>query len=329
MRQSHPTPCCNLLKNGLEVLEFTGLSMPRPAPTAAIGRFAPTPSGPLHRGSLLTALGSWLSARAQGGRWYLRIDDLDRPRCVPGAAETIQRQLEDYGLWWDGAVDYQSRHQLDYEAALIALREAGQLYACRCTRAVLAQTSRPGPDGPLYAGTCRDRALPLTADATWRCRISDVPVTWNDVILGPITRQAPMTLADFAVHRADGQVGYQLACVVDEGRLGITEVLRGEDLLGSTAQQIALFSKLGQPPPRYGHLPVVRGSDGRKLSKQNGAAPLPASGPAVVTALREALLALGHHPPPLADLPATPAAWLDWALAAAAPLPLRSGSGIL
>lgn len=287
----------------------TSLSLP----TAYRGRFAPTPSGPLHLGSLVTAVASWLAARQAGGQWLLRIDDLDRPRCVPGAVDLIQRQLEAHGLVWDGAPVFQTSHEDEYRAALQHLQSQGDTYICRCTRAVLAAQSRAGPDGPVYAGTCRDSGL-RPGDGAVRFRAEAQQLQWRDGLCGLVQRSIPQEAGDCVLQRADGQIAYQLACVVDERRMGITEVVRGDDLLGSTVQQLLLMDRLGFARPAYAHVAVLHGADGRKLSKQNGAAALLLDGVSVQRQLFEALQALGL--PLFAALQQEPAtAMLSWALA--------------
>lgn len=284
------------------------------------GRFAPTPSGPLHRGSLLTALGGWLHVRRRGGRWWLRMDDLDTPRCVPGADLQIQHQLLAHGLAWDGTVVYQSLHLDDYAAALNRLMHSGRLYACRCTRAVLAATARPGPDGTVYSGRCRHAAWPLDEPCMLRFALDDEAVRWQDAVLGPVSRRAA-EVGDFPVRRADGQIGYHLACVVDEARMGITDVMRGADLIAASAQQQWLMTALGHPRPRYGHLPLLCAADGRKLSKQNGAAAIGTRAGEVVAQLGDALRQLGYVLPEPGALPSRPRDWLDWALQQPEPAP--------
>jgi glutamyl-Q tRNA(Asp) synthetase len=239
------------------------------------GRFAPTPSGPLHLGSLLTALASWLAARSAGGAWVLRIDDLDRARCPKGIDATILRQLEAHGLTWDEAPRYQARALDEYRDALARLERAGRLYACACTRAVLKRDSTSGPDGPVYAGTCRAAGHDARRHAL-RARLPDLDLCFMDALQGRQCRQLTHEVGDFVVRRADGEFAYQLACAVDEHAQGITDVVRGADLLGSTFCQLWVLRELGLPAPRHAHLPVVVDAQGRKLSKQNRAAPVDA-----------------------------------------------------
>lgn len=273
------------------------------------GRFAPTPSGPLHLGSLLTALASYLDARAQGGEWLLRIDDLDHERCVPNADTIILQQLESHGLQWDGIPRYQSAHCEEYAAALQQLQTDGALYACQCTRAVLSRSMRPGPDGPVYPGTCRLLGLPGTARAL-RFAVGTGAVHLADRIQGSLQRQRETQIGDFVVRRRDGIIGYQLACAVDEHAQRITDVVRGADLIGSTFCQSLLMERLGFPPPSYAHLPVLSGADGRKLSKQNHATPINAA--AASSNLYRCLQWLGQNPDDaLKDT--APQALLQWA----------------
>ena len=239
------------------------------------GRFAPTPSGPLHLGSLLTALAGFLHARSAGGRWLLRIDDLDVQRSRREHADTILRQLDAHGLRWDESVRWQSEHVGDYETVLACLEKKAALYRCTCTRAQLAIESLPGPDGPVYSGACRThRALPSRDHGALRLQVGPGRVQLEDPWQGPVERDLQRDVGDFAVRRADGQFGYQLACVVDEAALRITDVVRGIDLIGSSLRQIHLQDRLGLQSPTYRHLPIVLDRDGRKLSKQNHAMPL-------------------------------------------------------
>ena len=276
------------------------------------GRFAPTPSGPLHLGSLLTALASWLDARAARGRWLLRIDDLDRARCPAEAEPTILRQLEAHGLTWDETPRRQSAHLAEYEAALEVLGTRQRLFACTCTRAMLAKASLDGPDGPVYPGTCRAGNARRGPQAT-RFRIDDGLTRLDDSIQGACNRSNARDIGDFIVRRNDGIPGYHLACTVDEIALNVTHVVRGADLLGSTFCQLQLFQELGAPPPAYGHLPVLIDSrDGHKLSKQNHASPVDArhAGDNLLLCLS----LLGQDPPPVLER-GTAGEILDWALA--------------
>lgn len=237
------------------------------------GRFAPTPSGPLHLGSLSTALAGYLDARRAGGRWLLRLDDLDAPRCRPEHADTILRQLEAHGLQWDEAVRYQSRHVDEYEVAFEHLRAEGLCYRCTCTRATLAEQSRPGVDGPVYAGSCRDLDHGCDRGA-WRLRMPAGELTLTDRLHGVIGRDIERDIGDFVIRRADGQIGYQLASVIDERAQGITAMVRGADLIGSSLRQKYLMQHFGIVAPSYLHVPVLLDTSGLKLSKQNHALPI-------------------------------------------------------
>ncbi len=235
-----------------------------------VGRFAPTPSGALHLGSLLTALASYLQARANQGRWLICMDDLDHARCIAGADREILRQLEAHGLHWDGAPRYQSSHLPEYEDALQRLTSANLTYHCTCSRAELSIRSQSGPDGPIYAGTCRD--FPQTAaHASIRLKIPDQSLVIMDGWQGRQQRNLRQQIGDFVLRRADSVIAYQLACAVDEAAQSITEVVRGSDLLGSSFSQICVLNLLGLPVAQYRHLPVLTQSNGRKFSKQNHA----------------------------------------------------------
>lgn len=274
------------------------------------GRFAPTPSGPLHMGSLFTALASYLQAHAQGGRWLIRIDDLDTPRNVHGADAVILKQLESHGLEWDEAPRYQTQHIEQYISALSKLNELDVLYGCSCTRAELALTSLSGPDGPVYAGTCRGRKNSAEKRAL-RVAVGDSSLRFNDLLLGQQTRLLSSEIGDFVVQRSDGILGYQLACSIDESEQKITEVIRGADLLDSTFRQLSLQQLLDLKPAQYGHLPVLVQADGKKLSKQNHADPIDAS--SASENLLRCLIALGQNPP-AALSGAKPKEILDWAI---------------
>jgi len=275
-----------------------------------VGRFAPSPSGPLHFGSLVAAVASWLDARAAGGRWFVRMEDLDRPRCEPGAADAILRQLETYGLAWDGAVLVQSRRDDAYAEALDALKESGAAYPCACTRSQLAQAPRNREGEIIYPGTCR-KGLPAGAVArAWRVRVPDVSTRFHDRIHGDLQQSLAHDVGDFIVRRADGLFAYQLAVVVDDAFQGITHVVRGADLLWNTPRQIYLQTLLGLPTPSYAHVPLITNAAGQKLSKQTLAPALPGTGRSAV--LAQALAALGH-PPPAELAGAEPAELLAWA----------------
>jgi len=259
------------------------------------GRFAPSPTGPLHFGSLVAAVGSYLQARTHGGQWFVRIEDLDPPREVPGAADDILRTLEAFGFEWDGEVMYQSRRQAAYEAALEKLRRAGALYACGCTRREIADSSVHGIEGPVYPGTCRAGLAPGKSARAWRVRVDGAVIEFDDLLQGKQHCPLATDIGDFVVKRPNGLFAYQLAVVVDDAEQGITEVVRGADLLHSTARQIHLQYLLGLPTPRYLHLPVVLNEQGEKLSKQTFATPIDSANPLPV--LRQTLKLLGQTPP--------------------------------
>ena len=281
-------------------------------PAPYVGRFAPSPTGPLHFGSLVAAVASWLDARAAGGRWLLRMEDLDFPRCEPGAADAILRQLEAYSLQWDGTVLYQSQRDDAYTAALDALRGEGAVFACTCTRSQLAHVPRNAEGEIIYPGTCRLHAPPRVAAHAWRVQIPDVSTHFVDRIHGELQQNLASEVGDFIVKRADGLFAYQLAVVVDDAFQGITNVVRGADLLWNTQRQIYLQSLLGLPTPVYAHVPLITNAAGQKLSKQTLAPALPETGRSAV--LGEALAALGH-PPPAELAGAGPAELLAWASA--------------
>ena len=277
-----------------------------------IGRFAPTPSGYLHFGSLVAALASYLDARAVGGRWLVRMEDLDRPRCEPGAADTILRQLEAYGLIWDGDVLVQSRRDGAYAAALETLQTQGAVYPCACTRSQLVDAPRSHEGEIIYPGTCRN-GLPVGAAArSWRVRVPDVSTRFHDRIHGELQQNLAREVGDFVVKRADGLFAYQLAVVVDDAFQGITHIVRGADLLWNTPRQIYLQTLLGLPTPTYAHVPLITNAAGQKLSKQTLAPALLERGRGAV--LTQALAVLGH-PPPGELTAAGPAELLAWASA--------------
>lgn len=277
-----------------------------------VGRFAPSPTGPLHLGSLVAALASWLDARAAGGRWLVRMEDLDRPRCEPGAADTILRQLEAYGLTWDDEVLYQSRRDDAYAAALDALRSRGAVFPCSCSRSQLAQAPRNAEGEIIYPGSCRLHSRSERTLHSWRVLAQDVSTHFLDRVHGEMQQNLARKVGDFIVKRADGLFAYQLAVVVDDAFQGITHVVRGADLLWNTPRQIYLQSLLGLPMPAYAHVPLMTNAAGQKLSKQTQAPALSLTDRS--EALAQALSALGHPPP--ADLSgAGPAELLAWASA--------------
>lgn len=273
------------------------------------GRFAPSPTGPLHFGSLVAAVGSFLDARAHGGEWWVRIENLDPPREVPGAATDILQTLERLGLCWDGEVVYQSWRLASYADAVERLRAAGLIYPCACSRREIADSAVVGVEGPVYPGTCRGGMPPGRDGRAWRVRTPDAAIGFVDRVVGERTMNLARDIGDFVVRRADGGYAYQLAVVVDDAAAGITDVVRGADLLGSTARQIYLSRALDLPLLRYAHLPVALTVGGEKLSKQTGAAALdPLAAGAL---LQRALTFLGQNPPPaLAN--ETPSAILEW-----------------
>lgn len=269
---------------------------PTVPPVTYRGRFAPSPTGPLHVGSLVAALASSLEARAHGGEWLVRMEDVDRPRCAPGAADSILRTLESFGFEWDGPVMVQSGRGEAYAAALTRLREGGWLYPCACSRKQLQDGLRGVDGAAVYPGTCRG-GLPAGATArAWRVRIGVEPVCFDDAVQGRCCQQLACEVGDFVLRRADGLVAYQLAVVVDDADQGITHVVRGADLLDSTPRQIHLQHLLGLPTPRYAHLPVVLNATGEKLSKQTLAPPADARRAAWI--LASSLAFLGQSPPP-------------------------------
>ncbi|PLX97196.1 MAG: tRNA glutamyl-Q(34) synthetase GluQRS [Desulfuromonas sp.] len=235
-----------------------------------VGRFAPSPSGPLHLGSLVTALGSYCHARQRGGLWRLRIEDLDTPRVVPGAAETILKTLEHLGFEWDGEVVWQSRRFEAYAATLHQLKQDGWLFDCGCSRReILASAPHAGEEGPVYPGTCRHGLPPGRQARSQRLRVDSGLICFADGLYGQIEQSLQSAVGDFVLRRGDGVYAYQLAVVVDDHAAGITDVVRGADLLWSTPRQIHLHACLGHSPPHYIHLPLVLGNDGEKLSKRH------------------------------------------------------------
>lgn len=258
------------------------------------GRFAPSPTGPLHFGSLVTAVGSFLDARSQGGTWQVRLDDLDEPRVKPGAEAAILATLEAYGFQWDGEVVRQSGRSEAYRAAFGRLAALGAVYPCACTRREIADSSL-NPSRAIYPGTCRNGLPPGRLPRAFRVRTEAVALVFEDLLQGKMHMHLAEEVGDFIVWRADGYTAYQLATVVDDHDLGITHVVRGADLLDSTFRQIHLQRLLGLPTPAYLPLPVVVNGLGEKLSKQTLAPPLDARHAS--RDLWAALRFLGQEPP--------------------------------
>ncbi len=323
--------------------------LPQSVRAAYTGRFAPSPTGPLHAGSLVAALASWLDARAHNGRWLVRIEDVDAPRTVPGATERILQQLSDCGLTSDAPVVLQSTRAALYQQALDELIANGLVYACACSRKDIASALRQGGqararhDELVYPGTCRPKTAqrpctappalhPYEAVLAWRLRtdtfienrhpalmeheqdativIANSVIEWTDRWLGTQQQDVATVVGDFVLKRADGCFAYQLAVVVDDAAQGVTHVVRGIDLADNTARQILLQRVLKLPQPAYLHTPLVLGANGEKLSKQNGAQALDTSSPdAALEALRQAARTLGLPAAPHSTLHAALTGW--------------------
>ena len=265
-------------------------------PAEYVGRFAPSPTGPLHFGSLVAALGSCLEAQANDGRWLLRIEDVDEPRCSGETADDILRTLEALGFQWDGPVLRQSQRKARYRDVLNALSSGGLVYPCACTRRELADSAVAEDGAALYPGTCR-LGLPAGKSArAWRLRVGDADIAFEDALQGRRAQNLARQVGDFILLRADGYFAYQLAVVVDDADQGVTHVVRGADLLDSTPRQIYLQQCLRWPTPAYAHLPIAVNRDGEKLSKQTRAPTIDIARSAeqLVAALRF----LGQTPPP-------------------------------
>lgn len=249
-------------------------STEKPTDQVIIGRFAPSPTGPLHLGSLVAAVGSYLFARRANGLWLMRMEDLDTPRVVPGMADDILATLEALGFAWDGEVVRQSLRTGAYEAALAELERKGMVYPCGCSRAeILRIGSAPHGRGDelRYPGLCRSGLHAGKEPRSIRVRVADTPITFIDGVMGEVTENLEESCGDFVVKRADGPFAYQLAVVVDDGEAGVNQVVRGADLLHSTPRQIHLQRLLGHTVPDYCHLPLVTGPNGAKLSKRENA----------------------------------------------------------
>lgn len=272
-----------------------------------VARFAPSPTGPLHAGSLLAAVGSYLDARSHGARWRVRIEDLDTPRVVPGCADEQLRTLEAFGFEWDGDVLYQSTRREAYRAAIADLEAAGRVFRCSCSRKDLLGGE---DDTHRYPGTCR-KGPTKPGPVALRFRVSDEPIHFEDRILG--TRHFDLTtLGDVVIERRDGLATYQLAVVVDDAFQQVTRVVRGADLESSTPWQIDLQRALGFPTPSYAHLPLLLEPDGRKLSKSSHAVPIDAA--SAPRALFSTLTHLSQTPPPDLARGSVEEVW-KWAIA--------------
>jgi len=259
-----------------------------------IGRFAPSPTGPLHFGSLVAAVASFLEAKTHHGLWLLRMEDLDKPREITGAADAILNTLEAYGFEWDGQLIYQSQRSDAYSEALEALQQAKLVYPCACTRKEIADSATHGIDGMVYPGTCRHGLALGKQQRAWRL-LTNATIGFEDAIQGYISQDLPTDIGDFVLKRADGLFAYQLAVVVDDAMQGVNHIVRGADLLDSTPRQIYLQQALGYPQPAYAHIPVVTNAQGEKLSKQTLA--LAVNKQDAGKALWQALKFLGQNPP--------------------------------
>lgn len=271
-----------------------------------IGRFAPSPTGPLHFGSLVAAVASYCDAKSHGGKWLLRMEDLDKPREVAGAADTILRQLESFGFEWDGQLMYQSQRAEFYEHALQSLKKLNVIYPCTCSRKEIADSSiMMGMEGAIYPRLCYPKNFLSknthpSIHAAYRAVVLDKNISFIDAIQGEIVQNLARDIGDFIIKRADGLFAYQLAVVVDDATQNITHIVRGADLLGSTPRQIYLKQLLGFTTPSYAHVPIAANAAGEKLSKQTLAQPISISAatPQLSLPLFNALNFLGQNPPP-------------------------------
>ncbi|QKM64410.1 tRNA glutamyl-Q(34) synthetase GluQRS [Polynucleobacter tropicus] len=305
------------------ILAVSKLKNPSPPADGYRGRFAPSPTGPLHAGSLVAALGGWLDARANGGQWLLRIEDIDTPRCVPGADIQIQAQLRACGLFWDEEPSYQSRRQELYQAAFQRLNGLGKLYSCSCSRQTIANTlaaagiHTPRNQEMVYPRTCRPSQITPYSDEllgetkkAWRIALPEnCQIQFEDLSLGMQSQDLNHEVGDFVLRRNDDLFTYQLAVVVDDAQQGITHIVRGQDLLNNTARQIYLQNQLGYSTPSYRHLTLVLDEHGEKLSKQTLASSINTENEkSALTELRKAAKHLGLHGLP--DRDTTIAGWL-------------------
>lgn len=297
-----------------------------------VGRFAPSPTGPLHLGSLVAALGSYLFAKHAKGQWLLRIEDIDVPRVIPGIADDMLATLEILGFQWDGAVIYQSERTDVYEAALQQLLNKGVAYMCGCTRSEISKIASPptvASDEIVYPGICREGIPMGKVERAYRVKVYDEVISFNDIVMGRYSQVLSASCGDFVIHRADGPFAYHLAVVVDDASTGVTQVARGSDLLASTPRQMYLQRLLGYATPSYAHLPLVIGPNGTKLSKRDNAVSISANGDLRKDGgklLLSALKFLGQHPPKVLT-GATQYEILEWAIASFEPLDVPSVPG--
>lgn len=276
------------------------------------GRFAPTPSGPLHFGSMIAAIASYCDARANDGTWHVRIDDIDGPRIVAGAAEDILRTLTAFELEWDGKLVYQSRNSDSYHAAIHLLRSRAQVFACSCSRKDINEAADTGTVHPLYPGTCRNGLRPGQRARSLRLRVDDdARAGFIDLLQGSVSQRLASEVGDFVLYRSGGIFSYHLACSVDDAQQGVTHIVRGADLIESTPRQVHLQNLLGLATPAYLHLPVATNDQGQKMSKQTGAAGVDNTRAGEI--IHSVLGFLGQRPPPdLARVPARTA--IEWAV---------------
>lgn len=276
-----------------------------------IGRYAPSPTGPLHFGTLVAAVGSYLQAKSRQGRWLMRIEDVDTTRSVAGAADDMLRTFEAFGFEWDGEVIYQSLRTEHYEQALAALTKKKLVYPCTCSRKQIADGIIEGSPVGIYNGKCRFRTLPLNEEHALRIHVNDIAITFEDQVMGRHSQQLNTECGDFVIKRRDGLFAYQLAVVADDALQGITEVVRGTDLLDSTPRQIYLQQQLGYAQPDYLHLPLVIDENQQKLGKSTGGTALDKSQP--VKSLFAALEHLGQQPPSELETAELNSLW-QWAI---------------
>ncbi len=263
---------------------------------AYIGRFAPSPTGPLHFGSLVAAVASYLEAKTNHGQWLVRMEDLDQPREVAGAANEILHTLTAFGFEWDEDVTYQSQRNLAYEALLSELKALNRVYPCTCTRKEIAEVSMAnGIEGAIYPKTCLNHAIKNNHPVAWRIKTEDHNIQFEDAVQGSFQQNLMQEIGDFVLKRADGLFAYQLAVVVDDAAQGITHIVRGSDLLTSTPRQIYLQEQLGLLTPHYTHIPIATNAAGQKLSKQTLA--LGINPQESVIQLWQSLAFLNQHPP--------------------------------